>query len=117
MDGPLYTGSPDPIRLTHDPVATQRAAEAEIKTDHLEREVQHLALICESLWKLLKEKHGYNDQELLGQVAALQANEYRSPGRRKNAAPRLCPKCSRTAMRHQFTCAYCATQLPPTLFD
>ncbi|HTB62103.1 MAG TPA: hypothetical protein VK737_00830 [Opitutales bacterium] len=100
-----------------DPAATQRAADAELKVDHLEREVHHLSLVCDGLWSLLREKLGYTDAELIAHVSAVEAKEYGPDGTKKASTPRQCPKCQRVAMRYHSTCAYCGEHLTPSLFE
>ncbi len=100
-----------------DTATAHLAAEAQIKVDHLEREVNHLALVCEGLWNLLKEKHGYTDQDLVAKVSAVDLTDGRLDDHKARIAPRQCPKCHRVALRYQPTCLYCGEVLPPALFE
>jgi hypothetical protein len=115
--GPIIPPGPGPVTMLRDPAATQRAAEAELKVDHLERELNHLILICEGLWNLLKEKDGYTDQDLIDRVTSVEKNACKPDGTKRIVAPRQCPKCHRMPMRYQPTCPYCGGALPATLFE
>ncbi len=112
---PIIPSSPG--YTPRDTATAHLAAEADLKVDRLEREVNHLALICEGLWNLLKEKHGYDDLELIAKITAVDLKDGRLDHRKAPAAPRQCPKCHRVVLRYQSNCLYCGEVFIPTLFD
>ncbi len=100
-----------------DTATAHLAAEADLKVDRLEREVNHLALICEGLWNLLKEKHGYSDADLVSKVTAVDLKDGRLDHRKAPTGPRQCPKCHRVVLRYQASCLYCGEAFAPALFE
>ena len=84
------------------------------KIAHLEGQIERLMLITEALWTLLKEKHGYDEQELLRRVVQLDMKDGRLDGRVAVSPPEPCPKCQRTVSRRSVRCMFCGE---PILFD
>lgn len=74
----------------------------------LERRVSRLALVSHSLWELLKDRHGYTEEELRDWVNLTDLKDGKLDGRvRLNQAPLNCHKCSRVVTRAFGRCMYC----------
>ncbi len=89
-------------------VASARLTEIEFK-------LERLSLITHSLWELLKERHGYTDEELNDWINLTDLKDGRLDGRYKaNTPPLNCPKCGRVVGRTQARCIYCGGVASPT---
>jgi hypothetical protein len=70
-------------------------------------ELDRLFLIVESLWMLLKEKHGYSDDELTAKIIDLDLSSGTLDNRRPTKEVGNCKKCQRRLMRNKKYCVYC----------
>ena len=68
----------------------------------LEFEVERLRIIAEALWRILKEKHALDDQELIRQVTLIDLADGKLDGRVAPTPPGPCPKCGRTLAKTRF---------------
>lgn len=82
----------------------------------LAKEVDRLALICEALWTLVKERLDLTDDELMGEIARLDLSDGRADGR-KAKAPTACSKCGRMNSRRHDFCIYCGKLLRTKPFE
>jgi hypothetical protein len=77
----------------------------------VEARLDRLELACEGLWELLKSKHNFTDEELLGWMAEIDLRDGSADGRKTKTGPRACAKCSRNnSDRHDY-CMYCGASL------
>ncbi|MEO8351512.1 MAG: hypothetical protein ABI680_07255 [Chthoniobacteraceae bacterium] len=76
--------------------------------ESLKFEVERLLMISEALWRILKEKHGCDDNELMKQITLIDLEDGRLDGRKEKSPPRSCPKCQRTLIKNRPRCFYCA---------
>ena len=98
--------------------ATEEAAAASLKArtsatriDFLEERIDRLALVNEALWRLLKEKVGISDQEMLDRIQEVDLSDGRLDGRVRHASV-TCPKCKRTIGSRHRRCIYCGETTP-----
>ena len=108
---------------TSDPVATHRAnaaqseaARATTAVQRAEFDIERLLMITEALWTILKEQHGYTDEELQKRVMQIDLRDGKLDGRVAPDAPAKCPKCDRPLAKKRPRCIYCGTETPPGLF-
>jgi hypothetical protein len=98
-----------PPVLPRTPEGTRESPRADVKS--LELELERLLMITEALWEILKEKHGYTDDELVRRIALIDLKDGTLDGRVAKSAPAQCPKCGRVLGKRHVTCLYCGTQL------
>lgn len=80
----------------------------------IEFKLERLSLITHALWDLLKDRHGYTDEELNDWINLTDLKDGRLDGRYKADTPPLnCPKCGRVVGRTQGRCIYCGGMAAP----
>ena len=89
---------------------------AEEVTSRLETRLDYLELACSGLWELLKERHGYTDEELVAAIQGVDARDGNTDGKIGRAA-KTCPSCNRKLLtRDSPKCSWCGADLPSNLF-
>ncbi len=83
----------------------------------LQGEVERLLLITEALWRILKEKHGLADVELVRQITMIDMEDGRLDGRKPTAPPTPCPKCQRMLGKHRPRCLFCGEPIAADPFQ
>ena len=73
----------------------------------LRQDIERLLMISEALWGILKEKHGYADEELRRRVEEIDLRDGRLDGRLPPSPPMECPHCGYTIRRRRALCLYC----------
>jgi hypothetical protein len=86
-------------------VTRTRAPEAALAD--LNFEVERLLMITEALWGILKEKHGYDDEELIRRINEIDAADGQLDGHVAATPTMVCPTCSRPLAKHRPRCIYC----------
>jgi hypothetical protein len=82
---------------------------AELKAD-----VERLLLVTEALWKIVQEKHGLDEKELLKQITMLDMTDGKFDARKSKSPPKLCPKCNRALGKRKPKCMFCGE---PVMYD
>ncbi len=78
----------------------------------LRLDVERLLMITEALWTLLKEQHGYTDDELVKRVNAIDMRDGVLDGQVATELSPVCPACHRQQpIRHRPTCLYCGSPI------
>lgn len=95
--------------------AQARRAAAEVEA--LGNDVERILMITEALWGILKEKHGYQDQELINRVTEIDRRDGKLDGRVAPGPPPSCPKCGRTLERRRPFCLYCGQAIARDPFE
>lgn len=73
----------------------------------LEQRLDYLELACAGLWVLLKEKHGYTDEELVASIQEVDARDGNIDGK-IGRANQHCPHCQRKLLtRDSPKCSWC----------
>lgn len=93
-------------------LGTGRATPPETPTptpvEALRYDMERVLLITEALWELLKERHGYTDEQLIQQVHRIDAADGKLDGRvTRKAGPTTCGACGRALSRRRPNCIYC----------
>ena len=94
-------------------------AARDVKTDlrFVEQRLENLTLICEAMWQLLKQKHGYTDDDLMAEMAHLDLADGKADGMKSKPKARPCPHCGRTVSRRHTSCMYCGKLVDTKPFD
>lgn len=111
MFEPPYDHSPV-ARRTDPPGRSGEAAIAE-----LQHEVERLRMIAEALWRILRDKHGLDEQELVRQITAIDLEDGKFDGRVAPTPPKPCPKCGRTLAKSRPRCLFCAEPIAADPFQ
>lgn len=70
-------------------------------------DLERLLMITEALWSILKEQHGYTDDELVRRITEIDRRDGIVDGRVAQSPPASCPRCNRTLERKRPFCLYC----------
>ncbi len=91
--------------------ARSRADAVAERVSNLERRCEKLALGCQAMLELLRERGGPSDAEILARMEQIDTRDGSRDGR---ITPHVvaCPKCGRQASNRRKTCLYCDTPLP-----
>ena len=105
--------------LTQTPLASRPAggAVSDAGEVQLRADVERLYFIAEALWRILREKLGVDDQEIIRQIAAIDLEDGKLDGRKAPQPPQPCPKCGRTLTKQRLKCMYCGEFIVADPFD
>lgn len=84
------------------------------QVEELKADVERLLLITESLWKIVQEKHGLEDTELLKRMTLLDMADGKLDARKPRTPPKPCPQCQRALPKRRPKCMFCGA---PVVFD
>ncbi len=96
--------------------AKAAAQDARERTKETGSQVERLYMIVEALWSLLKEEHGYTDDQLLKRVAEIDLKDGALDGRTAPSQAPKCPHCGHTTSKSQMTCVFCGKPMRIDLF-
>ncbi|NOY83177.1 MAG: hypothetical protein GXP31_19460 [Kiritimatiellaeota bacterium] len=116
----LFYGSArtyDPSAHTAAAGARSEARRAQTKAESLQLDVERLLMITEALWTIMKEEHGYSDDQLIEKVSEIDMRDGRLDGQVKAAGVLKCPSCGRTLMKHRPVCLYCGAAVAVSPFQ
>ncbi len=109
MIGYTLRDNPVPNRLASE--ANQRAMRAETDMRQLEARLDALEMSCAALFKLLKERHGYSNDDLVQAIHAIDLEDGSLDGKVKRTTG-VCPSCGRKLLsRSSIKCLWCGAQL------
>lgn len=80
-------------------------------------DIERLLMITEALWSVLKEQHGYTDEELFRRVSEIDLRDGRLDGRVAPGPPSACPHCGRIMNRGRPICIFCGRASVANPFD
>jgi hypothetical protein len=83
----------------------------------LKSEVERLYFITEALWRILKEKHGLDDNEVVRQIALIDLEDGKLDGRKAKTPPQPCPKCGRILAKQRTSCMFCGELVAADPFE
>jgi hypothetical protein len=96
--------------------AVSNAADAEEQIKLLQKRVDRLALLCQTLWAFLQEDRLLTEQDLLEKMKEVEQHNGRQDGRTVQARP--CGSCGRPLNPKQPKCIYCgAEKSSSSVFD
>lgn len=97
--------------------AQAKASNVASRATNLEQRVERLLMITEALWEILKEQHGYTDEELIRRVGLIDLCDGRLDGREAPSGPREREQCGRMLSRKHVKCIYCGAPVVANPFD
>lgn len=99
--------------------ANSKARNAERKTESLQQQIDHLTLLCQSMWELLRDHSDLADDLLLAKVADIDTRDGKADGKiGKQVLP--CPSCGancNTASQHCTMCGEDLKRHKPHIFE
>ncbi len=103
--------APDPLPL-HQQRSEPLADAAEMRAD-----IERLYFITEALWRILKEKHGLEDLEIVRQITVIDMEDGKLDGKKARTPPEPCPKCGRVIGKQRTKCMYCGELIAVNPFE
>ncbi len=85
---------------------------SEVKAD-----IERLYFITEALWRILREKHGLDDLEIVRQITTIDLEDGKLDGRKAKTPPQPCPKCGRVLGKQRTKCMYCGELIVGNPFE
>lgn len=101
FESPFESGPLPPASTTRG----RNTSEGVIKD--LECEVERLRIVCEALWRIMRDKQGVDEQELIRQMTIIDMEDGRLDGRVNPKPPPPCPKCNRVLAKTRPRCLFC----------
>ena len=86
--------------------AVSKAQNVGYSIRQLEDKVDSLALTCQALWEILRDRTDLTDEELEAKVNEIDLRDGRADGRMTNAG-KECAKCGRRLNTRHARCMYC----------
>jgi hypothetical protein len=99
--------SPYPADFSVSPLGSRRDAEPSADIQELQGQVERLYFITEALWRILKEKHALDDNEIIRQITMIDMEDGVLDGHKPKNPPKPCPKCARPLGKQRLRCMYC----------
>ncbi len=81
------------------------------------RDVERLYMITEALWTILKEQHGYTDEELIHRVEDIDLRDGKLDGKVARKPNPPCKQCNRPIIGRHAVCLYCGAPTRLSPFD
>ena len=98
-------------------MAARTAAEVRTQNETIKFDIEKLFMITEALWTLLKEQHGYTDENLIEMIEKIDLRDGKLDGKVAKSVERpTCPQCGRVLIRNQPRCLYCGAVAPQNPF-
>ncbi len=90
--------------------ANQTAREAKQEVQKLRDDIDHLTLITQALWEVVKQKTDLKDEVLVAMISEMDARDGKIDGRYVKV-PEQCPQCSRPVTVSTNSCVYCGIKV------
>ncbi len=98
--------------------ANQAADRAENKADAVvadlarsQRRIERLALCCQAMWELLRDKYGLNEEELQTRILEIDLRDGMTDGKMRMQIVD-CPNCGAKTNTKRSLCVICGAPLP-----
>ena len=115
----LSSPSGNNARNAHDArlrAAANASHDAAFDIASTQQQLDHVAMICEAMWELIKSRTDLTDTDLMGKMAELDLSDGVADGK-VTRGPKTCPNCSRPNTRRRELCLYCGTPLKTKPFE
>lgn len=96
--------------------ATNYTAKVESVQDRLtrqERRLDRLALHCQGMWEMLRERGQFTDEEIAAKILEVDLRDGRADGRFSQQVM-TCPTCKQKTNSKRTACVICGADLPKT---
>lgn len=97
--------------------AEARAREVKTDIEIIRCDIERLLMITEAMWQIMKERFGYQDEELANRVVEIDRRDGKLDGRVAPGPPPACPNCGRTLERKRAVCLYCGQLIARDPFE
>lgn len=87
--------------------ASATASKARSQVEMMQLDVERLLMITEALWTMLRDEHGYTDEQLIQKVQEIDMRDGRLDGKVAKQAPSKCPHCGRAVSPRRPMCVFC----------
>ena len=95
----------------------QTRAEPHADLEEMKAEIERLYFITEALWRILKEKNGLDENEIIRQITMIDLEDGKLDGRKAKTPPKPCPKCGRVISKQRAKCMYCGELIAVNPFE
>jgi hypothetical protein len=97
--------------------ASRTAAGVRTQNEAITCDVEKLFMITEALWTILKEQHGYTDENLGQMIQDIDLRDGKLDGKVAEQQNPACPQCGRILMGKHPVCLYCGTAVARDPFE
>ncbi|MFH0911348.1 MAG: hypothetical protein V1918_07600 [Planctomycetota bacterium] len=98
--------------------AQEASQKAQTEIREFRADIERLLMTTEALWEMLKEEHGYTDEDLIKRLAEIDLRDGKIDGKvARTEAPAKCPECGRALARRRPFCIFCGTPIVAMPFD
>ena len=112
----MFSFSDKPHREPSQPFSSRSVADSSA-VQELQAEVERLFFITEALWRILKEKHGMDENDLIKQITLIDIEDGKLDGKKPKTPPAPCPKCNRVVGRQRVKCLFCGEPIAQSPFE
>jgi hypothetical protein len=91
--------------------ARNKAEQFALRLDELERRNDRIALACQALWEILRERTGLQDEDVFAKMAEIDLRDGKADGR-VGAQVMTCTHCRRPVNSARPVCIYCGHHQP-----
>jgi len=97
--------------------AARQAAQTRVQSEAIQFDVERLFMITEALWSILKQEHGYTDENLCQMIQEIDLRDGKLDGKVGKQQNPVCPSCERTLIGRHSRCLYCGTAVERDPFE
>ena len=105
-----YEQTQDEARAAGAAFAGEEAARARREYLRLESKIDALALVCQALWELVREKTDLTEKDIEEKMREIDLRDGRRDAKIDGGRTE-CPACHRIAHTRQRACMYCGTEI------
>ena len=98
-------------------MASALAATVRSQNETITADIEKLFLITQALWTILKEEHGYTDQDLHRRIEDIDLSDGKRDGKVAKVVNPDCPQCGRKLMGKKPVCLYCGATVVRQAFE
>ena len=89
--------------------ASRTAEDVRRQNESMQYDIEKLFMITEALWIILKDRHGYTDDQLAQMLQDIDLRDGKLDNKVAKQQNPSCPQCQRTLMGKHPVCLYCGT--------